>query len=209
MTPEQFVESIETDNATALSRLGSSKGLYADTGGTMERAAVLRAAATGEFHARETFEKWADDETNDDAREAFAETAREEGEHYGLIAGELEGEHDPGETPAIQESLRTQSDTTGRAGAFLGRTMVADRSADQATAFFVGEADTEGADLLREVGDDTEAQLERAQDLLGEVCTEPADWERASAAASDAIGAAHEEYTDSLDEMGESPEPSS
>jgi hypothetical protein len=51
--------------------------------------------------------------------------------------------------------------------------------------------------------------LERAQDLLGEVCTEPADWERASAAASDAIGAAHEEYTDSLDEMGENPEPSS
>jgi hypothetical protein len=196
MTPEQFVESIETDNATALSRLGSSKGLYADTEGTMERAAVLRAAATGEFHARETFEKWADDETNDDAREAFAETAREEGEHYGLIAGELEGEHEPGETPAIQESLRSQSDTTGRAGAFLGRTMVADRSADQATAFFVGEADTD-------------AQLERAQDLLGEVCTEPADWERASAAASDAIGAAHEEYTDSLDEMGENPEPSS
>jgi rubrerythrin len=67
----------------------------------MERAAVLRAAATGEFHARETFEEWAENETNDDAREAFEATATEEGEHYGLITGELEGEHEPGETPAI------------------------------------------------------------------------------------------------------------
>jgi rubrerythrin len=209
MTPEQFVESIATDNATALSRLGSSKGLYADTGGTMERAAVLRAAATGAFHARATFEGWAAEETNDDAREVFEATAREEGEHYGLVTGELEGEHEPGETPATDESLRSQSDTIGRAGAFLGRTMIADRSADQATAFFVGEADTDGADLLREVGDDTEAQLARAQDLLGEVCTDSADWERASQAASDAIGAAHEEYTDTLNGMGENPEPSS
>ena len=65
MTPKQFVESVGTDNTTVLSRLGSSKGLYADTEGTMERAAVLRAAATGEFHARETFEGWAEGETDD------------------------------------------------------------------------------------------------------------------------------------------------
>ena len=48
--------------------------------------------------------------------------------------------------------------------------------------------------------------MTRARDLLGEVCAEPADWERASEAASDAIGAAHDEYTETLTEMDENPE---
>ena len=93
----------------------------------MGAEAVLRAAATAAFHARESFEGWVDDETNDDAAEAFETTAAEEGEHYGLVTGEVAGEHEPGETPALQESLRTQTDTIGRAGAFLGWAMVSDR----------------------------------------------------------------------------------
>ena len=206
MTPEEFAEAVRTDNETALSRLDSPKALYADTEGAMGAEAVLRAAATAAFHARESFEGWVDDETNDDAAEAFETTAAEEGEHYGLVTGEVAGEHEPGETPALQESLRTQTDTIGRAGAFLGWAMVSDRSTGRRTGFFVDEADTDGTVLFREIGDDTEAQLTRARDLLGEVCAEPADWERASEAASDAIGAAHDEYTETLTEMDENPE---
>jgi rubrerythrin len=207
MTPEEFAETVRTENETALSRLGSSKALYADTGGAMERSEVLRAAATAEFHARETFERWAEDEVHEGAREVFETTAAEEGEHYGLVTGELDGEHEPGETPAIQESLRAQTDTIGRAGAFFGRTMATDESKSQLTGFFVGEADTGGADLFREVGDDVDEQLERGGDLLNGVCEEPADWERAREAAGNAIQAAYEEYTEALEEMSVNPKP--
>lgn len=207
MTPEEFVETVRTENKTALSRLGSSKALYADTEGAMDTEEVLRAAATAEFHARETFEQWTESETNDHARDVFETTAAEEGEHYGLVAEQLSGEHEPGETPAIQESLRSQTDTIGRAGAFLGRTIATDESKSQLVGFFVGQADTSGADLFREIGDDVDDQLERGRDLLNDVCTEAADWERAREAAGSAIQAAYDEYTATLEGMGVNPKP--
>lgn len=207
MTPEEFADVVRTENKTALSRLGSSKALYADTEGAMSAEQVLRAAATAEFHARETFAEWADSEANDRAREVFETTAAEEGEHYGLVADRLDGEHQPGETPAIQESLRGQTDTIGRAGAFFGRTIATDESKSQLVGFFVGQADTGGADLFREIGADVDDQLERARDLLNEVCTEDADWERAREAAGSAIQAAYDEYTNTLEGMGVNPKP--
>ena len=207
MTPEEFAETVRTENETALSRLGSSKALYADTEGAMDANEVLRAATTAEFHARETFAQWADSETHDGARQAFETTAAEEGEHYGLVTERLDGTHEPGDTPAIQESLRTQTDTIGRAGAFFGRTIATDESKSQLVGFFVGQADTSGADLFREIGGDVDDQSERAKEVLGEVCDDAADWERAREAAGDAIQSAYDEYTETLEEMGVNPKP--
>jgi len=206
-TPDEFVDTVRTDNKTALSRLGSSKALYADTEGAMGSEEVLHAAATAEFHARETFEQWADSEDHDDAQEVFETTAAEEGAHYGLVAERLESDHEPGETPAIQEFLRDQTDTIGRAGAFLGRTIATDESKSQLVGFFVGQADTKGADLFREIGADVDDQVERGRDLLNEVCEDDADWERAREAASGAIQAAYDEYTNTLEGMGVNPKP--
>ena len=206
-TPGEFVDAVRTDNKTALSRLGSSKALYADTEGAMDPAEVLRAAATAEFHARKTFETWADSERHDGARDVFETTAAEEGDHYGLVAERLDGDHEPGETPAIQEFLRAQTDTVGRAGAFLGRTIATDESKSQLVGFFVGQADTKGADLFREIGADVDDQLERGRDLVGAVCEEDADWERAREAASGSIQAAYDEYTATLEGMGVNPKP--
>lgn len=207
MDPNEFVETVREENQTALSRLGSSKALYADTEGDMEREEVLRAAADAEFHARETFEEWADEEGNEAAREAFATTAKEEGEHYGLVTEKLGGEHEPGATPAIQEYLRDVDDTAGRAGGFVGRTIATDKSKEQLVGFFVGEADTTGAQLFRDLGDDVEAQLDRGQDLLGAVCETDDEWARARETASDAIQAAYNEYTERLEGMGVNPKP--
>jgi hypothetical protein len=52
-----------------------------------------------------------------------------------------------------------------------------------------------------------DAQLDRGRDLLAEVCGTDDGWARAREAAGDAIQAAHGEYTDRLERMGESPEP--
>jgi hypothetical protein len=207
MTPENFLDAVREDNETALSRLGSSKALYADTAGEMEAEAVLAAAATAEHAAAETFAAWADDETDERAREAFAAAAAEEREHYDAVRTELDGEHDPGETPAIQAHLRGLSDTVERAGGFVGRTLAADSSKEQVTGFFVGQADPQTAGTFRELGADLEGQLERATEVLDAVCADDADWERAREAAGDAIQAAYEEYTDRLESMGVNPKP--
>jgi len=206
MTPKEFIDAVRTENKTALSRLGSSKSLYADTRGEMNADDVLAAAATAEHHAAETYEAWADSESGDVA-EAFAETAREERAHYGTVAGELD-HHDPGEAPAIQAYLRGLDGTVERLGGFVGRTIAAEKSKEQVTGFFVGDADPQTAALFRGMGDDLDAQMERAESLLAAECgDDDACWDRALEAANGAIDAAYDEYTDALESMGVNPKP--
>ena len=206
MDSETFVETVRDDAETALSRLGSSKSLYADTAGEMEPDAVLDAAATAEFHAAETYGTWADAEDGDVA-EAFAEAAREERDHYDTVAGELD-DHEPGEVPAIQSSLRDLDGTVERLGGFVGRTLAAEQSKTQVTGFFVGNADPQTAGLFRSMGDDLDAQLERATALLAAECGDDENaWSRAREAAVGAIEAAYDEYTDRLESMGVNPKP--
>lgn len=205
MDPDELIETVRSDNETALSRLGSSKSLFADTEGEMETDEVLAAAATAEYHAAETYETWAETE-DDDVGDAFAETAREERDHYETVTGELD-EHDPGETPAIQSYLRELDGTAERLGGFVGRTIAAGKSKTQVTGFFVGNADPQTAQLFRSMDDDLEAQLERASKLLEAECTSETDWERAHGAATGAIQAAYEEYTGRLESMGVNPKP--
>ncbi|WP_178917188.1 ferritin family protein [Natronomonas gomsonensis] len=205
MTDSEFVESVREANNTALSRLGSSKSLYADTMGEMDVEEVLRAAATAEHHAAETYETWA--ETADgDVADAFAETAAEERDHYDTVVGELDG-HDPGEVSAIQSYLRDLDDDIERLGGFVGRTLAAEKSKEQMTGFFVGKADPQTASLFRGMGDDLDAQLERAISLLEAHCDDEDCWDRAEEAASEAIQRAYEEYTERLESMGVNPKP--
>ena len=207
MTPEEFTEAVREANRTALSRLGSSKSLYADTMGDMDTDAVLGAAADAEHHAAETYAAWAESESDSAVAKAFETTADEERAHYETVAGELDG-HEPGDDPpAIQEYLRSLDATVERLGGFVGRTLAADESKGQMTGFFVGQADTGTAQTFRDMGDDLDAQLERALDLLAERCESEEDWESAQEAASGAIQAAYEEYTERLEGMGVNPKP--
>ncbi len=66
MTAADLIDAVRDDQQTELSRLGSSKTLYADTRGEMEPDVVLAAAAAREQAAHETFDAWSDD-ANDDA----------------------------------------------------------------------------------------------------------------------------------------------
>ena len=68
MTASDFVDSVSEANQTALSRLGSSKLLYAETEGNLDPEHVLRAAAIAEDAASQTFETWSDDEASDAAK---------------------------------------------------------------------------------------------------------------------------------------------
>lgn len=207
MNAESFVDEIREENRTALSRLGSSKALYADTDGEMEATRVLQAAATAEYHAAETFSTWADDETHPEAASAFQATAAEEREHYETVTGELES-HDPGTPPAIQIYLREVDGTVERLGGMVGRTVAASSSKDQLTGFFVGQADPGTSQLFREMGEDLDAQLDRATTVLQTVCGDDPDcWDQAAVAGTEAIQRAYEEYSDRLESMGVNPKP--
>lgn len=207
MTPDEFTEAVREANRTALSRLGSSKSLYADTMGDMDTDAVLGAAADAEHHAAETYAAWAESESNAAVAEAFETTASEERSHYETVAERLD-EHEPSsEIPAIHEYLRSLSGTIERLGGFVGRTLAADESKSQITGFFVGQADPQSAQAFREMGGDLDGQLERALSLLADVCADEDDWERAEAAAGEAIQAAYGEYTERLEGMGVNPKP--
>lgn len=206
MTPESFVDAVRDDNETALSRLGSSKSLYADTDGEMKRSEVLDAAATAEHHAAKTYERWAEAESGDVAK-TFRDTASEEWDHYATVSDQLD-DHEPGAPPAIQAYLRGLDDTIERLGGFVGRTIAAEKSKTQITGFFVGNADPQTAALFREMGDDLDAQMERATALLEAGCgDDDACWDRARAAANEAIQTAYDAYTESLESMGVNPKP--
>ncbi|PSP54860.1 rubrerythrin family protein [Halobacteriales archaeon QS_1_67_19] len=206
MNPDEFLDTVRDENETALSRLGSSKSLYAATEGEMEAETVLRAAADAEHAAGETFRGWADDAA-DSVREAFAAFAEQERDHYDRVTAELDADHDPGDAPAIHEYLRDLGDDPARVGGFLGRTLASDRSKDQLVGFFVGQADPQTAQLFRDLGEDLDEQLERTRELLDAVCDEEADWERALEAAEGAIQTAYDEYTETLEGMGVNPKP--
>lgn len=208
MTPEEFTTAVRDDNETALSRLGSSKSLYADTGGEMAAEAVLAAAADAEHHAAATFGAWADDEPDAAAATVFETTAAEERDHYDRVVAELDGDHDPtDEVPAIQRFLRDLDETVARLGGLVGRTLAAEKSKEQLTGFFVGDADPRTAATFREMGDELDAQLDRALAALADAAGDDADWERAREAAGGAIQAAYGEYTESLESMGVNPKP--
>lgn len=203
-----FVEAVREANQTPLSRLGSSKYLYAETGGEIETEPVLVAAAKAERAAWQTFEGWAEDEANEAVSEFFETVAEEERIHFERVTEQVGTPvEDPDAIPALHEYLRKQTETVDRLGAFVGRVLASKRSKDQVVGYFVGNADPQTAELFREFRDDVDGQLERATALLEALECDESELDRAREAASDAIGAAYREYVERLESMGVNPKP--
>ncbi|MGB9964334.1 rubrerythrin family protein [Halobacterium hubeiense] len=207
MTPDEFLDAVRDDNETALSRLGSSKSLYAATGGEMDAGPVLEAAADAEHVAAQTFRAWADDEPHEEAADVFDTTASEEDDHTDAVLAELDDYQPADDATGMQASLRGLDDTVERAGALVGRVLATEKSKEQLTGFFVGQADPQTASLFRDLNDDLDDQRDRALALLETVCETDDDWQTAKDAADEAIQAAYDEYTEQLEAMGVNPKP--
>jgi len=201
MDRTEFVDAVREETKTELSRLGSSKSLYADTEGEMESDPVLAAAADNAHYAAETFEDWSDGE----AEETFTEAASCVRDHHDGIVGKF-GSHEPGEVPAIVAFLREQETDVERLGGLVGWTLVAEEKAGQSSGFFTGQADPQTAGLFRGFRDDYEEMREEAEEALEAVC-EGDDWDAAAAAATGAIEVAYDEYFETLEELGVNPKP--
>ena len=227
MHTADLLETVRTDHDTALSRLGSSKSVFALTAGDMEPDAVLAAMATEARLAADLIGGWADDaggggekagggveeaggEIDDDAAGdlgvAFAGAADTLAAQADAIAGRLEGV-EPESESAVLSFLGGLDGDVERAGGLLGWALVADRRNTQVTGFFTGQADPQTASLFRGFGDDYDEVLETVGSALEDSCDGDSDWAAAEEAAVGAVEAAYDDYVETLESMGVNPKP--
>jgi hypothetical protein len=201
MTGDDVPRSVREDNETALSRLGSSKALFAKTGGDLGADEVLRTAADDAAGAADVFGEWADDDPDGEAAEAFALAAERASDQLDTVLDEVGGEYDPDTGGPVADHLRTVEGTAARAGALLGWSVVSDETLGQVVGFFVGDADPQMAQTFRGVREETGAVQDAALDLLGGV----EDAEAAKPAADAVVEVAYEDYVATLEGMGRNP----
>jgi len=226
MDGADFLAAVQSDQATALDRLGSERALVAVTGAAIDRSTVLDRSLKAEARAAATFEAWADDEDVAIARTAFEDAASLEREHLARIqsldgetptggdggaqdgqAIEVDGSRDP-EPDALHQYLRGLDETAERVGAGLvGRPLVASRTLLQVINFFVNEGDTTAAECFRELRRETDEQAAAGAALFVDVTDDAADRDRARESAISAIEVAYEEYVEQLTDMGVDPKP--
>ncbi|GAB3671515.1 rubrerythrin family protein [Halopiger thermotolerans] len=212
MDAADFQRDLEAAKDTELERLASSKLLVALTDADLTAERVLRIAADSECAAAETFGVWAEDESDDEARELFADLRDQEREHCERVLDLLEGDdgekYDPDATGGpMHDRLRALEEAVPRLGGLVGRALVTERTHLQVVSFFVNESNERRAEAFRDLRTETAAQGERAAELLAETCEGDADRDRAAEAAEAVIDAAYDAYADSLDDLGIDPKP--
>jgi hypothetical protein len=199
MDGQTLLERLRSDHETELSRLSSSKALYALTGGELSADGVRSAVAADAAAAATTFEAWADDEADEAAAARFAAAAETAADH------EAVGDDAAGRGYPIYDDLDALEGTPARAGGLLGRSLLASETLGQAVGFFVGDADPQSADEFRGVRRETESVRDDAVALLDEVCDDEDDWDAAATAGGAVVEAAYDFYVETLESMGVKP----
>jgi hypothetical protein len=201
MNADEFLEALRADHETPFSRLGSSKALYALTGGEMDGERVRAAAAASERDLAAVLDDWTD-EADGDAASLYADLAsavRDRAEEVGPASDV------PGEAPSVSDELSSLDDTPDRMGGLLGRYLVTLKHVEQMVGFFVGDADPTTANDFRDVRSSLEAERDRVADALDATCESEADWDDAREAADAVVEAAYDHYVETLESMGIKP----
>jgi hypothetical protein len=199
MNGQEFTDAVRDGHETALSRLGSSKWVYALTGGEMDADAVAAAWAAEARAANETFAVWAADEAADGVADVFADVAETAADHGGDADGAGDA-HRP-----MYGTLAALETTVERAGGMLAWALVTEKTLAQFVGFFVGDADPSSANTFRDRRSDLGDERERAEALLDDVCDDDADWTAAREAADRVVEAAYDDYVETLESMGIKP----
>jgi hypothetical protein len=198
---ESLLAAVREAEETPLSRLGSSKALYAVTAGEMTSAAVRAATADDAAAAATLFDAWAADTTGP-AADAFADAAARARRHHAQV---VPGDRDPPEGLPPYDHLATLDGDIARAAGLLGRALVVGKRLEQTVGFFIGDADPQSADELRDLRADLEAERADAVALLDAVCADADDWMLARETATGVVEAAYDDYVERLEAMGVKP----
>ena len=202
MDAADFLDAVRDDNQTELSRLGSSKSLYALTGGEMDEAEVYAVVETLSSELAATFEAWADD-ADGDLADVLSTAADDERERSADAGEETDADVEGG----LYDALDGCESAVERAAGLVAATVVAKKVQEQLVGFFVGQADPTTASTFRSYGEALDDRRERALDALDSVCDGDEDWETATETAGRVVGGAYEVYTDRLEAMGVNPKP--
>ena len=205
MNADDLVETVRTENNTALSRLGSSKTLFADTEGDLDEEPVLVAAATHLSRAADVLDDWAEGAGGDLAA-VYGDAADVAATHADEIAERVD-DFDPGDPPAVVSTLAATEGDLERAGGLLGWLLVLDQKTTQLTGYFTGQADPRTASVFRGFGDDYDDLQAAVGEALDARCDDEADWATARDAAAGAVQTAYEAYVDTLESLGVNPKP--
>ncbi len=199
MDGAEFLEAVRDAERTPLSRLGSSKSIYADTEGEMEPDAVLAAAAARDRGAAAVFESWSDDPVAGDLFAEAAAAAERRAESYDAAAADW--------SPAVHDALADLEEPAARLGGFVGWALADGKNKSQLTGFFTGQADPTTASTFREAAAAVKDRRDEAAETLAAYCEGEDDRERAVEAAGSVVGADYDEYFDTLEGLGVSPKP--
>lgn len=201
-----FVERLESREETRLDRLGSEKALIAVTGADLSTQTVLRTVAAETLALEAVYADWAET-TDGEVADAFADAAAAAGDRYDRLVADLETESDPDGAPVV-DHLAAETDPVEQVAAGLvAYPLVAERTHLQVVSFFVNEADARRADQFRAFRTAAQERAEAGETLLGTVCEDEGDWNRADAAASALVEVAYEDYASTLEGLGLDPKP--
>ncbi|RLM56734.1 transcription antitermination protein [Halobellus sp. Atlit-31R] len=202
MDGHDLAAELRDDHETAFSRLGSSKAMYALTGGEMEGDRVRAAAADDALALASILDEWtASTAENGDIGALYSDLASASREHAAAVADEpsLDAE------PALYETLAGLDATPARLGGVLGRYLVTLEHVGQMVGFFVGDADPMAADDFRGLRSDLESERDRVAETLVDVCESDDEWTAAREAGDAVIDAAYDDYVETLESMGIKP----
>lgn len=201
MNESTLQSKLETAYETELSRLGSSKSMYAATDGDMDTDGVLAAMGERAAAAAKTYDTWAAETADSTLADAYGTIATTQQTHAERIA-KAGAERVIDRPTDLQRYLRTLERPPAQAGGLLGWALVTDKTYSQAVGFFVGNLDHSAADLFRELRSELAQEMDRIETLLSESCEESAEWERARKSGATAIEAAYDHYVEKLDDLG-------
>jgi hypothetical protein len=198
---------VQDQAETELSRLNSSKALFALTDGEMSEGPLLVALATRFDAIASVYEEWAD-EGGTDGRDELAAVAGDAadtvGDHLATIraAGDLsEAAVDPADDPVAQ-ALAEREGQAARLGAIVGEALVTAKVLDQVVGFFVGNADPQTAGTFRDVREEIDDRLAAAEAALSVDATDAA-----AEAAMAVVESAYDDYVARLEAQGVNPKP--
>ena len=200
MNGDDLARELRDDHETEFYRLGSSKAMYALTGGDMDGDSVRAAAATDALAFATTLDGWV--ETAGDATGVlYTSLAAAASDHAAAVDDDpsLDGK------PLLYTELVGFDTTPARLGGLLGRYLVVSEYASQMVGFFVGDADPTAAADFRELRSALDTEHDRVVDTLDSACTTDDGWATARDAAETVIDAAYDDYVGTLESMGIKP----
>lgn len=207
MGPSAIERAVEARVGNALTDLGRPAVLFALCDGEPSTDALLEAVVASERAAAETFGQWSETARTAELGSNYAAVAAQERAHARLVGSLLEEPAEPAATTPgpLHGYLRGLDSPTVRVGAGLfGRPIASLRTYDRLLEFAESVGDGPFAAGLRELRTDTGETVATGVALLDTLSDDGSPPAGAVAAATYAVRLVHDDYADTLAQLGRS-----